>query len=148
MDVLLDLKRNQMIFPGNMTCKLKNNSCGHSELIWKPKNITNTYDTKQCSDVFPAQCDDMLDGNEDSREPIAPSTQVVKLHKHLGHADIPTLCQIIKQDGFKNTRLSVDQAVASCPCEKRGSHPQNPILPRYQAQYPGQCVCLEIYFTH
>ena len=121
MDALLDLKRNQLISPGNMICQSKNSNCGHSELVWEPLGIANTDGKKQCSEISPMQCKDVVPicnpTNDDNNEEMNASLhQVRKLHNHLGQADIHTLRRIVKQDGFKNTRQSIEQAIASCPC--------------------------------
>ena len=64
------------------------------------------------------------ESTQKDEEQFAPSAQIAKLHRHLGHADVPTLWRISKQAGFKNGRQSIERSASSRPCEKQGNPPR------------------------
>ena len=102
--------------------------------------------------VYPTNIDENAMGHEDTHGENSDTTnmasdeQVIKSHRHLGHADTPAVFRIVRQEGLANTRRSDEISLGKCKCEKKANPPQNPICSKYQAQYPGKCVFGDIFY--
>ena len=148
MSASLDFPLSRLVLPGNVYCQLKDSHRGHSELSRNPTSLDSVENYCEQSysmkTVFPTTS--QTESIQQNDQEYASSSQIMKLRNHLGHAEAPTLLRVAKQAGFKNDRDSIEKRTASLPCEKKGNHPQNPILSRYQAQYHGQCVFGDIFY--
>ena len=112
MGALLDFSPNRLVLPGNVHCQLKDNLRGHSELTWNPISLRSMEIGKACGNAYPVNTLDppisQTASIQNNDQQQALPTQIVKLHRHLGHADVPTLWRIAKQAGFKNDRQSIN----------------------------------------
>ena len=146
---MINFSENKLILHGSMPSVLHIAEGGHCELNRKPVSIASTQHAVSSIPIYPASTENYTNMEENTLlEPngatnIASDEQLLKLHRHIGHADIPTVLRIVKHAGFPNTRLSIDQALAKCNCEKKGNPPQNPICSKIPSSI-SRTVCLVI----
>ena len=143
MGATLDFKLERFCLPNGFQSSLILSHSGHVSIPWIPNDIVSDSLIDKSSETI--HIEEQLPDYEEA-VPLPVPSNIMKVHLHLGHADISTLVRIYRLAGHKISSSIIESALSSCSCGKIGSVPQNPIVSRYLSEFPGQSIFLDVFF--
>ena len=100
---------------------------GQCQLQWTPVSVAPTSSRDSAITIYPVNSDinsndraAMVTENANTNN-TASNGQILKFHRHIGHADVPTIFRIIKQAGFVNTHCQRNWLYRNADVKRRES---------------------------